>query len=638
MFKHYVKTAWRNLNRNRIFSIINIFGLGVGLACSMLILLYVKDETSFDKFLKNVDNIYRVIATSKFNGEVRTSSITGTLEGPRFTQNVPGIKAFVRFQQNDKDVKNVIMIKTHPKLFMRCLKNMACPPAKFMGECQRYYLTVVKRFFKTCIACINQNNLIMNNNTIFLFFGAVCICFTHKSYSQDTAAQTYNLQQCIDMAVENNPNVKQYEFTLESDKVNKQQAVASMLPGISGSISRSIYNGKSINPYTNSYINQQNTADNYGLNASIVLWHGSSIMNFVKQNSLAYEAGKMDLQNVKDQITINVILAYLSVLSEQEQLKMAKQQVIVTQEQANRLTIENNKGNISPSDLYSMRGQLGSNEIAVLNTQNALTAAKLNLVQLMTIPYADNMQLMPIQTTILAPYNGTVDAIYRYALAHLPVVKAAELHDESAKRAVKSARGDLFPTLSLFGGMATNYSSAATTSQLINTSDQQTNNYVMLNNSKLPVYAPEFNYSLSKVPYGSQWKNNLNSNIGLNLSIPILNGLQARGRVKLSKIAEAQTAFQQQTVKIQLYQAIERDFVTMTTSYETYKKLVQQVADYSESFREAKIKFEAGAINSVDFVIAENNMNQAALSLIAAKYNYILQTKILDYYRGKLEL
>ncbi|TAM95245.1 MAG: TolC family protein, partial [Chitinophagaceae bacterium] len=472
--------------------------------------------------------------------------------------------------------------------------------------------------------------------SFFLFLTSIFL--SNRSFSQDTTAQTYDLQQCIDIAIKNNPDVKQSQFTLESDKVYKREAVAGMLPGISGNISRSVYNGKSINPYTNSYINQQNTADNYGLNASIVLWHGSSVVNFIKQNSLAYEAGKMDLQNAKDRLTINVILAYLSVLSEQEQLKIAKQQVVVTRQQVDRLTIENNKGNIAPSDLYNTRGQLGSNEITVLTTQDALTTARLNLAQLMNIPYAANMELTPIATAILSPYNGTMDDIYQYAIAHLPEVKAAELHDESAKRAVRSARGNLFPTLSLFGGFGTNYSSAAATSRLINTSDQQTNNYVMFNNDKLPVYAPESNYSSSKVPYGSQWKNNLNSNIGLNLSIPILNGLQARSRVKLSKIAEAQTAFQQQTVKILLRQAIERDFVSMTTAYETYKKFVQQVADYSESFREARIKFEAGAINSVDFVITENNMSQANFNLIAAKYNYIVQTKILDYYSGRLVL
>lgn len=471
---------------------------------------------------------------------------------------------------------------------------------------------------------------------IIFFLCAAFIFFNHKSYSQDTTAQTYNLQQCIDIAIKNNPTVKQAQFNLESAKVNRTQSRANILPGIEADAGRSIFNGKSINPYTNSYVNQQYTADNYGLNARITLWNGSSILNYIKQNNLNYEAGKMDLQNAKDQLTINVILDYLAVLNDEEQLKIAKQAVVVTQQQVDRLTILNDKGNIAPSDLYNTRGQLGSNEMTVLSTQNALVTAKLNLAQLMNIPYTATMQLAPVETSILAPYNGTIDDIYRYSLAHLAVVKAAELHDESAKRAIKVARGQLFPTLSLSGGLFTNYSSAATTSDLISTSYQQTSSYVMLNNSKVPVYAPQSDYNSVKVPYGTQWKNNFNSGIGLNLNIPVLNGLQVRSRVQQAKISEQETAFQEKTVKIQLRQAIERDYVSMTTAYETYKKLVQQVNDYSESFREAKIKFEAGAINSVDFVIAENNMNQADLNLIAAKYNYIVQTKILDYYQGKL--
>lgn len=472
---------------------------------------------------------------------------------------------------------------------------------------------------------------------ISLFTFLTAIFFSTKSLGQDTTSQNYTLQQCIDIAIKNNPDVKLAQFNMESDLVNRTQARANMLPGISGNISRSFYNGKSINPYTNNYINQQNTADNYGLNANIVLWHGSSILNFIKQNNLAYEAGKMDFQNAKDQLTINVILDYLSVLNDEEQLKIAKQQVEVTREQANRLAILNSKGAIAPSDLYNMRGQLGSNEMTVLSTQNALTAARLNLAQLMNISYASSIQLQPIETTILSPYHGTVDEINQYAQNHLAVIKAAELYDESAKRGVKVARGQMLPTLALFGGLGTNYSSAATTSRLINSTEQQTGNYVKYNGSELPVYTMEPDYQSDKVAYGTQWKNNFNSNFGLNLSIPILNGLQARSRVKLAKINEEETAFKAKTVQIQLRQAIERDYVSMTTAYETYKRLVEQVADYTESFREAKVKFEAGAITSVDFVIAENNMNQAELNLIAAKYNYIIQTKILDYYSGKSE-
>src|SRR5687768_10579961 len=98
MFKNYFKTAFRNLARNKIYSFINIAGLSIGLACTMLILLYVKDEVSFDRFHKNVNNIYRIERNHK-NGS------TGFLQGPRFTQNVPGIKSFVRVQGGSEDIK-----------------------------------------------------------------------------------------------------------------------------------------------------------------------------------------------------------------------------------------------------------------------------------------------------------------------------------------------------------------------------------------------------------------------------------------------------------------------------------------------------------------------------------------------------
>src|SRR6202521_4328390 len=102
MFKNYFKTAFRNLTRNKIYSFINIAGLSLGLACAMLIMLYVKDEVSFDKFHKNVNHIYRI--ARKANGN--NGGTTGFLQGPRFTQNVPGIKSFVRVQSGTEDIKN----------------------------------------------------------------------------------------------------------------------------------------------------------------------------------------------------------------------------------------------------------------------------------------------------------------------------------------------------------------------------------------------------------------------------------------------------------------------------------------------------------------------------------------------------
>jgi putative ABC transport system permease protein len=101
MFRNYFKTAFRNLTRNKIYSFINIAGLSIGLACTMFIMLYVKDEVSFDRFHKNVNHIYRI--ARKSNGNI--GGTTGFLQGPRFTQNVPGIKSFVRVQGGSEDIK-----------------------------------------------------------------------------------------------------------------------------------------------------------------------------------------------------------------------------------------------------------------------------------------------------------------------------------------------------------------------------------------------------------------------------------------------------------------------------------------------------------------------------------------------------
>ena len=102
MIKNYFIITWRNLLKNKTFSLINIAGLSIGIACAMLIMLYVKDEVSFDRFHKNVNHIYRIVR--KANG-TNINGSTGFLQGPRFTQNVPGIKSFIRVQGGAEDIK-----------------------------------------------------------------------------------------------------------------------------------------------------------------------------------------------------------------------------------------------------------------------------------------------------------------------------------------------------------------------------------------------------------------------------------------------------------------------------------------------------------------------------------------------------
>lgn len=118
MFKNYFKIAYRNLKRNKIFSIINIAGLALGLASAMLIILYVKDEVSFDRFHSNANHIYRIVNNSHFLGEDRTNVNSGILQGPKFKANVPGIESFVRIQSGNEDFKKDAEVVSRDLLFV----------------------------------------------------------------------------------------------------------------------------------------------------------------------------------------------------------------------------------------------------------------------------------------------------------------------------------------------------------------------------------------------------------------------------------------------------------------------------------------------------------------------------------------
>jgi putative ABC transport system permease protein len=119
MIRNYFKTALRNLLRNKIYSFINIAGLSIGLACAMLIILYVKDEVSYDRFHSNVGNIYRIVTQGmdKNGGKGRKDPNTGYLQGPRFAQNIPEIKNFVRVQSGEKDIKTGTEVKGQELLY-----------------------------------------------------------------------------------------------------------------------------------------------------------------------------------------------------------------------------------------------------------------------------------------------------------------------------------------------------------------------------------------------------------------------------------------------------------------------------------------------------------------------------------------
>jgi outer membrane protein len=382
-------------------------------------------------------------------------------------------------------------------------------------------------------------------------------------------------------------------------------------------------------------LNQNSNYASYNVTSNVTLFNGLALQNIIKQNKLTYEASKMTLQQRKDNLTLNIILAYLQVLNSEDLLTQAHNQMDLTRNQVDRLTLLDKEGAIAPSLLYDLKGQFAGEQLNIISSQNALETAKINLSQLMNVPYDKNMSVERLEASAFADkYADTPDKIYETALQQFAQVKAADFTLQSSEKAVKVARGRLFPTLSFNAGIGTNYSNTASTSTLINTTDVVSSDYVVVNGNQSPVIRKQNNFSTQKISYSDQLNNNRGTGFSLDMRIPIFNSFFQRNQIKLAKLVLKNNEFIAKTTRTQLQQNIEQAYVNMTTASDRYKTLLEQVNAFTESFRAAEIRFNAGVGNSIDYLTAKNNLDRANINLINAQYDYVLRTKILDYYKG----
>lgn len=458
-----------------------------------------------------------------------------------------------------------------------------------------------------------------------------------NGYAQNNT-QKLTLKTCLDIATANNIPVKQNELLEQNAKLNLNQSRMNRLPNVSASLNYGINNGRSIDPYTNSYINQQLSSSNSGITASIPVFKGFQTQNSIQQASYNYQASKMELQQEKDNLTLNVILSFLQVMNDEDVLLLTKKQMTVTEKQVDRLELLNKDGAIAPAVLYDMKGQYATDQLSVINAGKALEMSKLTLSQYMNVPYDKNMQLDREGLDLkMELYDATAENIYAVALQNLAFVKAADLRTKAAGKAIRVAAADLYPTLSLFGQLGTNYSSAARTSVAAGVTDVVTSDYVVVNGNNSPVITKQTNYNSQKIDFFKQYNNNLGTFFGVSLQVPIFSSFQSRTKVKQARLEEKRTGYVAENTRIQLRQAIEQAHLNMTTAWEKYKILTGQVTAFEESFRAADIRFNLGALNSVEYLIVKNNLDRATVNLTSARYDYLLRTKVLDFYQGKLK-
>ncbi len=419
------------------------------------------------------------------------------------------------------------------------------------------------------------------------------------------AQNVWDLQACIDYAIENNLQVKRQEINTRYNETLVKQAKDDKLPNLNGQVSNDFSFGRSLT-YDNTYDNINSSSVAGGLNTSMTLYNGMTLSNTVKMRELDLQATMADLQKTKDDIMLSIAAEYLEILFAQEVQLVAEATIEVTNQQIERTRQLVDAGSAAKGALLEIEAQLAREELDLVNAQNRVQLAYLNLFQLLELPMAESFT---IKEPLLPEIQANLTMINAYdvfsnAINVRPEIKAAQLRVQSAMKQLEIAKGSRYPSLS-FGA---------------NYYNQYNNQYK--------------DFEGTRIDLGEQLKNNSRSSLGLTLSIPIFNRFQVKNNISNSELQIADFEYQLQQSRNVLRRDIEQVYTNALAAFNRYISTDKAVTSMKEAFRYTEEKFNVGMINSVEYNQSKTNLTNAQSDLLQAKYEYIFRTKILDFYNG----
>lgn len=452
----------------------------------------------------------------------------------------------------------------------------------------------------------------------------------------------WTLRECVDYALAQSLTVKRSELDVEGTQIDHNLARWQMVPTLNASASHGLNWGRSINPVTNLFTTQEIQSNQLAAQSGVTLFNGLRVQNEIKQTRHSLQATEADLEKSRNDVIINVVTLYVNVVFNKELLENARLQLASSQAQLNRTRVQVELGALPLSDQLNLEAEVASNDLNVVNQENALGISLLELKQAMQVPASVELDVVVPELTVEdLVLEQTRDEVFRSAMLVMPEIRSADLWVESAEYGIKAAKGNLYPRLSLFGSITTNYSSASDGPHFIPSGDDPVPTIVdigYVEGTGQRVLANEFQTPGEVVEsYGrrDQFKDNIFRAVSLSLSIPIFNGMQSRSAYQRSVIQRNQAELNRQDVRNQLRQLVETAYNEAVAASKTYQSAQQQVAAREEAFRSIQARYSSGASNFFEYQLAESQLFQARSDLSRAKYNFVFRKKILDFYQNK---
>jgi len=446
------------------------------------------------------------------------------------------------------------------------------------------------------------------------------------------AQQTLTLEQCIEQAWTNNLQVKQSELSLEASERNLQSTRANVLPNLNGFASHNYNWGQRIDPFTNLFANTRVQSNSFGLSASVNLFNGLQNYQDIKAQEAGMASAKFDVETQKNNIALSVAAAFLQVLLVEELIVSAEQQVAISENQLERVKklVEAGASNIGVQ--YELEAQLSRDRSNLTQRQNDYLLSQLQLKQLMLMPADEQISLVkPEVKTSDDVRLENASTVYGYASTTMPEIKSAEYSLLRWEKSLQSAKSGYYPSLTLSGSIGSGYSGLRT----------QVDNQIPITQqigtteSGEPVYVQSFDYEVSRVPFMNQISDNFNQFVGLSLNVPIFNRFNVKNQVKQVEVNRDIAELQLEQEKLGLRQRIESARTDALAAKELHRANKEALKSAEKAFEFAERRFEAGAINVMEFNNSKNNLRQAEAEVSRTLYDYVFKTKVVDFYMGK---
>ena len=412
-----------------------------------------------------------------------------------------------------------------------------------------------------------------------------------------SASEPLTLEQCVQMAFDNNRSLKQGEIQNAVNVVNYEQARKDLLPNLNASAGQQFSFGRSLGA-DNVYQSANSSSSSFGISSNINLFDGLRMKYNIDARRSELQTSMAEMEKLKQDIALSVSSGFLQVLLNKELLKLAEAQLQFTEIKIEERRKQIDNGKMAEGEIYELVAQQAKEKQQLTQANIRLKLSLLDLAQIIEYPNFETLDVIVPQNLLdneLAMLNA--DAVLKNAVQNHPDVLVAQRKIESAKTNIKMAQSLYYPSLGFGAQLGSGY------------------------------------YNLNGFPndsFAKQINTNLSTTLGFNLNIPIFNKFETQSRVKTAKLNAAATSLQLETVKQQLQKTVQQAYQNALGAKANWDAAEQSVLASREALRFVERKYELGSASVYELYQAKNNMNVAESEIVQAKYEYVFRLKILE--------